>query len=396
MYYLQTGGSFEYGHRHPLRRETAIELSPSKPPAGGLLGCGGSSDTSGAGIGGVNAGVTSGTPGSVSQGAFQVKNERLRHRNSSMEQQQTYQSSGAPPTRATSEFLNTPFESGIHLFKKSNESLQKNSSTETDYSVHPYRFIKQSSNETTTSMTGSYNIDTPSLTADLSLDAGETQSLSQTTVMENVPGTTTSSMVGGTTARYQPLRTSSVGAVDGRRLREEATKSLDATATAAMMSQIPAPPLRAIQLKKQFSLDQGKQQQQAQTSAQLAQQQQQLTQQRLPSDEAELAAAAGGGSNLPIMGSSAKLLSSLKAPLGMNILKESSSEDSRDSGEPNSSSTGGGTDGASGGSENSPAILIPQISTELVQDEIAKLSSNIKSSTESKKDKDPPYNETMC
>lgn len=134
-----------------------MELSPSKPSVdgdlmgggeGGGAGGGDSSDTSGAGSCGAMVGISSG---------FQLKNERPWQRNSSMEQQ-TYPSP-LVPTRATSDFLNPPYEG--RLFKKSSESLQKNSSTETDYSAHPYRFIKQSSNETNTSLTGSYNVDTP-------------------------------------------------------------------------------------------------------------------------------------------------------------------------------------------------------------------------------------------
>ncbi|XP_039484193.1 transient receptor potential cation channel trpm isoform X9 [Drosophila santomea] len=349
---FEIGVSIDYSHRYPLRRETAVELSPSKPSVDGdLMGGGGgggagggdSSDTSGAGSCGAMAGISSG---------FQLKNERPWQRNSSMEQQ-TYPSP-LVPTRATSDFLNPPYEG--RLFKKSSESLQKNSSTETDYSAHPYRFIKQSSNETNTSLTGSYNVDTPSLTAEPSLDAGDSHSATGISISVGA--------VGGTaTARYQPIRTASVGAADGRRLREESSSSLDLSSSGPVtMQAAPAPPVRPMLLKKQFSVDQGKPSQPSQPSAEAV-------------PQTPEAAQAG----------QAKLISTLKpqpfaSKLGMNVLKESSSS----------------TDESVGSSAKSsnPALSIPQISTHLVQDEIAKLSSNIKSSTES--EKDPPFNETMC
>ncbi|XP_046811421.1 transient receptor potential cation channel trpm isoform X12 [Lucilia cuprina] len=385
----EAGASVDFGHRHPLRRETAIELSPSKPPAGGgVVGACDSSDTSG-----------------PATGAFQVKNERPWQRNASMEQQQTYHSP-VVPQRATSEFLNPPYESTGRLFKKSSESLQKNSSTDTDYSAHPYRFIKQSSNDTTTSMTGSYNIDTPSLTAEPSLDAVDIQSQSQsqmlgTTVLEGGV-----SLSGGSSlsisARYQPLRTSSVGACDLKRSTDEGSASLDFGAT-NIMTQVQPPP-RAMQLKKQFSLDQGKQQQPPPippTSRLSSTETPTSTTEFAPSSSSSASASALASASTKLQTPSkhaatiaagavlpstvpAKLISSLKPPLtskfGMNILKESSS------------STEESKDGDQTGAASS--VTIPQISTDLVQDEIAKLSSNIKSSTES--EKDPPYNETMC
>lgn len=351
-------------------------MSPSKPTAGGGALGGDSSDTSGTAV----------------AGGFQVKNERPWQRNSSMEQQQTYHSP-VVPQRATSEFLNPPYESTGRLFKKSSESLQKNSSTDTDYSALPYRFIKQSSNETTTSMTGSYNIDTPSLTAEPSLDAVDTQTQAQSgAVLES--GVSLSGAGGlSTSARYQPLRTSSVGASDVKRPTEDASATVD-FGTTAIIGQVQPPP-RAMQLKKQFSLDQGKQPQpppippttrishavETPTTTEIASAPSSI--QAQPTVATTGISAAGSAALPPTV--PAKLLSSLKPPLssklGMNILKESSSstEESKDG------------DSATG---SSTPMTIPQISTDLVQDEIAKLSSNIKSSTES--EKDPPYNETMC
>ncbi|XP_023173012.2 transient receptor potential cation channel trpm isoform X1 [Drosophila hydei] len=348
----EIGVSVDYSHRYPLRRETAIELSPSKPAA------------EGGAIGAVIAGDSSDTSGAASSG-FQLKHERPWQRNSSMEQQ-SYQSP-LVPTRATSDFLNPPYDSSGRLFKKSSESLQKNSSTDTDYSAHPYRFIKQSSNETNTSLTGSYNVDTPSLTAEPSLDAGDSHSATGISVSVGAAG-------GAAQARYQPKRTASVGAADGRRLRDDSSSSLDLTQAA------PALPTRPMQLKKQFSMDQGKPLS-AQASAEAS---------SIEATSTAAAAGAGAAAAAPV---AAKLISTLKPPytskLGMNVLKESSSstEESRD-GEPVSATT------SSSAKSSSTGLAIPQISTHLVQDEIAKLSSNIKSSTES--EKDPPYNETMC
>ncbi|XP_034479798.1 transient receptor potential cation channel trpm isoform X2 [Drosophila innubila] len=355
----EIGVSVDYSHRYPLRRETAVELSPSKPSAdsallGGGVGCGDSSDTSGAGSSG-----------------FQLKNERPWQRNSSMEQQAYQSPSPLVPTRATSDFLNPPYESGGRLFKKSSESLQKNSSTDTDYSAHPYRFIKQSSNETNTSLTGSYNIDTPSLTAEPSLDAGDSQSATGISVGA-VGGVGIAGVGGLSGARYQPKRTASVGAADGRRLRDDSSSSLDLSGGGVMQPQgvvvPPALPMRPMQLMKQFSMDQGK-----------------------PAET--ISTESAPVTSLPTQVTGAKLISSLKpnytSKLGMNVLKESSSstEESRDY-------EALSTTSSSVKSGNNAPLTIPQISTHLVQDEIAKLSSNIKSSTDS--EKDPPYNETMC
>lgn len=342
---------------------------------GAGAGGGDSSDTSGAGSG--HHATTSG---------FQLKHERPWQRNSSMEQQ-SFQSP-LVPTRATSDFLNPPYDSSGRLFKKSSESLQKNSSTDTDYSAHPYRFIKQSSNETNTSLTGSYNIDTPSLTAEPSLDAGDSHSATGISMSVGTAG-------GAATARYQPKRTASVGAADGRRLRDDSSSSLDLSAAPVTAQAAPALPTRPMQLKKQFSMDQGKPLS-AQTSAETTT----STAESSTATSTAGGSGGGGGGGGAVAGAAAaallpaqvgaKLISTLKPPytskLGMNVLKESSSstEESRDGEIPSSSSA----------KSSNVALSIPQISTHLVQDEIAKLSSNIKSSTES--EKDPPYNETMC
>ncbi|XP_037922702.1 transient receptor potential cation channel trpm isoform X4 [Hermetia illucens] len=283
---------FEFSQRHPLRRETAIELSPSKPSGGSHRNESGGQDTV----------------------------LRTRHLSTDVPPIRTQPHSYM---RTTSEFLNTSQPDNTLIFRKSSESLQKNSSTETDYSAQPYKVIKQSSNDTTTSMTGSFNIDNASLTNDISID-GEA---SNTTIID--------------TKSTTPLRTASFGGLDVR------------AAQAADQSLVPT---RSAVLKKQYSVDQSKYSPQRTVSE---------------SDKTDITM------KKPTPGASSVLKSSLKPPTtsksGLNILKESSSSTE----EPKDERTN-----------------IPTISTNLVQDEIAKLSSNIKSSTES--EKDPPYNETMC
>lgn len=210
------------------------------------------------------------------------------------------------PDQRQTHLIPIPLDNKPPMFKKSSESLQKNSSTDTEYSAHPYKFIKQSSNETNTSYTGSFNIDNSSLTNDLSLDADTSLN---TTVIEH--------STGGGGGDRQIMRATSFGSADVR-------------------SSGPT-------LRKQFSIDQSG-----------------LSPSKVPIDSLS-------ASPLPIKGC-------LKAPtkmLGMNILKESSSS-----------------------TESKEERSIPMISTEVVQDDIAKLSSNIKSSTDD--EKDPPINETMC
>lgn len=190
-------------------------------------------------------------------------------------------------------------------FKASTDSIHKNSSTDTEYSLQPYQVIKQSSNETNTSFTGSFNVDNP-LTLELSID---TDTSRNATVMDGdyVDDTDTRPILSGKVTKFVEIR-QPVNETRGG-------------------------------LKKQFSMDHG-----------------QMS---------------------PKVGESTVQKSCLK-PSNINskligAFKESSSTS---------------TD------ESKDDRTIPTISTNLVQDEIAKLSSNIKSSTED--DKDPPYNETMC
>lgn len=191
-------------------------------------------------------------------------------------------------------------------FKSSSDSIQKNSSTDTEYSLQPYQVIKQSSNETNVSFTGSFNVDNP-LTLELSIDTDTSHNI---TVIDGDYADEKDSqpIVNCKVKKFVDIR-HSVNEVRGG-------------------------------LKKQFSMDQG------QLSPKISE---------------------GGAvqkSCLKPSNANSKLISALQ---GSSSTSTDESKDDR---------------------------IIPTISTNLVQDEIAKLSSNIKSSTED--DKDPPYNETMC
>lgn len=192
-----------------------------------------------------------------------------------------------------------------HPFKSSTDSIHKNSSTETEYSLQPYQVIKQSSNETNPSFTGSFNVDNP-LTLELSIDTDNGHNV---TVIEADYGDDKGDL---------PIINCNV-----KKLNETRHSMNEGRGG----------------LKKQFSMDQG-----------------QLSPKIISSEV--------GVQKSCLKPSNSKLISALK--------------------ESSSTST----------DESKDDRTIPTISTNLVQDEIAKLSSNIKSSTED--DKDPPYNETMC
>lgn len=190
-------------------------------------------------------------------------------------------------------------------FKSSSDSIHKNSSTDTEYSLQPYQVIKQNSNETNTSFTGSFNVDNP-LTLELSIDTATSHNVN---VIDGdyVDDKDSLPIVNCKVKKFGEIR-HSINEVRGG-------------------------------LKKQFSMDQG-----------------QLS--------PKIVEGVVQKSCLKPANTNSKLVSALK----------------------DSSSTS--TD------ESKDDRTIPAISTNLVQDEIAKLSSNMKSSTED--DKDPPYNETMC
>lgn len=205
------------------------------------------------------------------------------------------------------------------IFKKSSESLQKNSSTDTEYSVQPYKFIKQSSNETNTSLTSSFNVDNSSFTNDLSASMDADQSLNNTVIeiVTDLP----------------------------RKVTEFRQTSLDIPRTGPY-------------LRKQFSVDQT-----------------QKIDEKL-SYAPCLKTNTDSGENSKQEKVSFDSKSSLQPPTDINSVKSNLLKES-------SSST-----------ESKDERNIPSISTNLIQDDIAKLSSNIKSSTDD--EKDPPYNETMC
>lgn len=291
----------EVSGRRILRRETAIELpiTPSKA-----------------------------TTDLDKNQDFVVKNERTSSQNpasqnSSQQQQQRISpvsSQNSPRNSQYATFLNPAQSDSSRLFKKSSESLQKNSSTETDCS-HPYKAIKQQgSTETNTSL----NFDNSSITNDFSLD--NDSSVNHTTVVENTD----------TDPERTPLskRTYSLS---GGELRKDPKLNL---------------------LKKQFSIDQGiGQRPRSETYDGTTTPVQTL--QRKPNITTITT-----GTNICPTSLTSKL----------QILQESSSTSTEDA---------------------KDEINIPSISTNTVQDEIAKLSSEIKNNN-ADENKEPPFNETMC
>lgn len=221
-------------------------------------------------------------------------------------------------------------------YRKSIESLPKNSSSETEYSAQPYKVIKQSSNETNTSLTGSFNVDQTSFGGqDVSMDTMNDSSGLNSTVIENI------------SQQQQQQQTKNASPLPHR---IQSKTSLDETP-------VPSSPKSSRQisldggmraLKKQFSIDHG------------------------------LKASPAHIDNV-----SAQKLSVLKPPvsamssvtptkLSAIMSSSTSTEESKD--ERN----------------------IPSINTNVIQDEIAKLSSNINNSSGEDDSKEPPFNETMC
>lgn len=301
---------FETSGRRILRRETAIELpiTPSKIQS----------------VDGANS--------TEKQEEFSIKNERQFStssqtscnnmiNNPDQPRISPVSSQASPRNSQYSTYLNPTVDTGRSIFKKSSESLQKNSSTETDYS-HPYKTIKQGSTETNTSINSSFAIDNSSFTNDLSLD--HDTSMNQT-VIEQIDEDRARTPI--------TKRACSLGSSDMRPLEKDVRLNI---------------------FRKQFSIDHG------------------IGIPRPKSDNFE--------SSPQIMTPQNQRKSTQQSNLCPNllqnklqILKESSSTSTEDT---------------------KDEINIPSISTNVVQDEIAKLSSTIKSSTE--EDQQPPYNETMC
>lgn len=249
----------------------------------------------------------------------------------------TYARSGAPQNYLVPS-MSEPANQARN-FKKSIESLQKHSSSDTEYSLQPYKVIKQSSNETNTSLTGSFNVDQSFGGHDTSLDTNDTSALN-TTVIENVAYT--DAKRDETADTPEPV---------------QATKSCEEekSDTFAMTKK----PLRQISLdggmrslKKQFSIDHS-----AKAFSQL-------------------------GDQLEENESIAKM--SLKPPLISTI--------------PATPTRLTAATGSSSSTDDSKDERnIPTISTNTIQDEIAKLSSNINSSSgDDETNQNPPINETMC
>lgn len=238
------------------------------------------------------------------------------------------------------------FESNEVRFKKSLESLQKNSSSDTEYSMQPYRVIKQSSNETNTSLTGSFNIDQPGAGHELSVDSNDvysasftmptTERQSATDSLDSVPPTSKldectlriyveniSSKILFTHLSYIP------DAGDGRpNVDSQSAETGQRT------------------LKKQYSMDQSSKRFDSSSST--------------------------SSSNLKL-----PKISTIPATPTKTLTTAIGSSTSTD--------------------ESKDERNIPTISTNTVQDEIAKLSSNISNQqADEETDSDPPPNETMC
>ncbi|XP_055607349.1 transient receptor potential cation channel trpm isoform X8 [Uranotaenia lowii] len=311
----------DYGPRKMLRRETAIELpvTPSK------------------------SNMVSLADSAAGQEDFSVKNERqtVSNRNSLRDSKNSPVSLSSQNSPRNSQYLQSSYLNpssfdNHRMYKKSSESLQKNSSTDTEYSLQPYKFIKQSSNETNSS----FNIDNSSITNDLSMD-GETSMNS--TVIEMISGA----------ANLAP---------DDRTGFTKRTSSLGSASIAAQAHG--STDSRPGFLKKQFSIDRAP----GKPSGSIPEGLERLAP---PSQAALLAPIISSGSTKPVK--SNRFIDNLSV---LTLLKESSSTSTEDT------------------QTASLREAIPCISTNIVQDEIAKLSSNIKSSTD--EDTEPPINETMC
>uniref|UniRef100_A0A182QBJ9 Transient receptor potential cation channel trpm n=1 Tax=Anopheles farauti TaxID=69004 RepID=A0A182QBJ9_9DIPT len=340
-YFDDTEPEDHTGPRKMLRRETAIELpvTPSK------------------------SNIVSLADSSLGHEDFTVKNERqpASNRNSLRDSKNSPLSLSSQNSPRNSQYMQSAFlnpssvcDAGTsRMYKKSCESLQKNSSTDTEYSLQPYRFIKQSSNETNSS----FNIDNSSITNDLSID-GETSLNS--TVIEMVSGQTLGSAAAATTSSSLDHSVSGGGGA----FPTKRTSSLGSSSAAAEMR----PGLMKFGKERGSSKDGG-------------------GGGSIPED-LERAVPGGSGSSMapgvaatvpskpPRAARFTDSLSVLGPKSVLSRLKESSSTSTEEA------------------PVRDVSAPIPCISTNLVQDEIAKLSSNIKSSTD--EDTEPPFNETMC
>lgn len=292
-----------------LRRETAVELPITPSKSAGAAGTSASVDIDGGdGVNNINERPDRTSP--------------ILNRNLSGDRSSYGRSSGS----AQNFLVPSTSDPSQPRFRKSIESLPKNSSSDTEYSLQPYRVIKQSSNETNTSLTGSFNIDQSFGAQELSLDANETSAL-YTTVVENIDQ--------GSSSDTASLNRSSSAVEPSAKVSRQLSDGGGGRS-----------------LRKQFSID----------------------------HSSKLDGSNNGGAAATSSSSFTK--TKLKLPTISTIpatpTKTLSAFDS-------STSTDDSKDERD----------IPAISTNTVQDEIIKLSSNIKS-TDDENSTDPPPNETMC
>lgn len=293
-----------------LRRETAVELpiTPSKKSSLNVA------EVDGGGISNINERADRSSP---------ILNRNLSGDRSYGRMSSTGQTYLIPSSSDPSQ----------PRFRKSIESLPKNSSSDTEYSLQPYRVIKQSSNETNTSLTGSFNIDQSFGTQELSLDTNET-SAHYTTVIENVIDHGSSSETASLNKSYSlpPIEPLSTQQTTSKVLRQQSEGGSGRS------------------LRKQFSIDHSL-------------------------------------SSTKLDGTTPSTSSTIKTILKLPTISTIPATPTKTLSTVVSSSTS--TD------ESKDDRDIPTISTNVVQDEIAKLSSNINRSSEDNST-DPPVNETMC
>lgn len=332
-----------------LRRETAVELPITPSKSASVAG------TSVDNNGGI-AGAGSGGGGGASAGISNI-NERtdspLLSRNLSADRSYG-RTSAAGAAAAQNYLIPSSSDPSQPRFRKSIESLPKNSSSDTEYSLQPYRVIKQSSNDTNTSLTGSFNIDQSFGGHELSLDANET-SAHYTTVIENVDrGSSPSSDTAS-------LHRSGSGEPQQPSPQPPMPTPTPAARITRQQSDLGA----SRSLRKQFSIDHS------------------LKVDTTPGVSVATAAAAATITNLKL-----PTISTIPATPTKTLSAIVSSSTSTD--------------------ESKDEQNIPIISTNVVQDEIAKLSSNINRSSDEKDGTngsngaggaggtDQPLNETMC
>lgn len=304
-------------HRRMLRRETAVELpiTPSKLASAAASASGTQSQGDGA-VSTLNERTLSAERGSPNL-----------NRNTSTESGYSRQGPNylAPSVSDASQ----------HCYRKSIESLPKNSSSETEYSAQPYKVIKQSSNETNTSLTGSFNVDQSSFGGhDVSMETMNDSTGPNVTVIENTGQ--------GKTPSPSPCRVQSKTSLDETPTTSSPKPSRQISLDGGMRA-----------LKKQFSIDHGLKA---------------FSPSPVRADANEAAAQKPSALRPPAGGVASVTPTKLSAIMSSSTSTEESKDERN----------------------------IPSINTNVIQDEIAKLSSNINNSSGEDDSKEPPFNETMC